>query len=89
VLRRLVDAIATTAPLLFKGEEDTNMALNGPTKKELENLLNDVGDKLQEMLDPALTREDLVTLVQELDSQINGDDDEDDEDQDEDDDSDV
>ena len=57
------------------------MALNGPSKKELENLLNDVGDKLQEMLDPALTREELVSLVQELDAQVNGED-EDDEDED-------
>jgi hypothetical protein len=56
------------------------MTTSSPSKKELQELIDDVSGKVQDMLDPALTREDLVGLVQELDVQLNGDDtDEDDE----------
>jgi len=60
------------------------MAVSGPSKKMLQDLIDDIGDKLQEMMDPALTREDLVALVQQLDAQVNGDDEDDDDGEDED-----
>lgn len=67
---------------------------NGPTKAELQETLESVGSSILDMLDPALTREELVSKVKELDELVNGsdedelfdnDDDDSDEDEDEDD----
>jgi hypothetical protein len=56
------------------------------SKAELQSTVNDAADKVSEMLDPELSREDLVRKAKELDSILNGDDDDDDEDEDEEDD---
>lgn len=42
------------------------------TKKELEDTLDEVSNKVTEMLNPALTRKEVVVLVQELDQIVNG-----------------
>lgn len=55
------------------------MPIAEPTKKQLQDLIDDVGDQLENMLDPSLTREELIGLVQELESQVNGDEEEDEE----------
>lgn len=66
------------------------MASNsGPTKAELQETLDDLGERVSALLDPALSREDVVKGVQEMDEILNGsEDDEDDEDEDEDEDED-
>jgi hypothetical protein len=43
-----------------------------PTKKELQQLLDEVGERISDMLNPVLTREELVSQVQELDALVNG-----------------
>lgn len=67
------------------------MSANTPTKADLLETLDAVGEKVTEMLNPALTREEVIEIAQQLDELVNGaDDDDDDEDDDdlEDDDSD-
>jgi hypothetical protein len=44
----------------------------GPTKQELQTLVDDVGIKLTEILNPALSREEIVIQLQELDELVNG-----------------
>jgi hypothetical protein len=58
------------------------------TKSELQETVNDVADKVSEMLDPELSREDMVRKAKELDELVNGSDDDDDDDSDDDDDDD-
>lgn len=61
------------------------MAAAGPTKAELQETLDQVASIVEDMLDPTLTRKEVVEKAQELDSLINGDDsDDEDEDSDED-----
>lgn len=43
-----------------------------PTKQELMELLDQVGDKVGDLLDPILSREQIVEGLQELDEMING-----------------
>jgi hypothetical protein len=43
-----------------------------PTKKELQQLIDEVGERVSDMLNPVLTREELVSQVQELDALVNG-----------------
>lgn len=52
------------------------MATSTVTKKELQDMLDSVADSISEMLDPALTREQIVGKLQELDDMLNADDDE-------------
>jgi hypothetical protein len=49
---------------------------------ELQGLLDDVGERVSDLLNPALSREQLVELVQELDDLVNGTEEEDDEEED-------
>ena len=58
------------------------------TKRELEDTLDDVNGLLEDALDPALTREEVIQKLQAMDDLINGDDDEEDDDEDEDEDGD-
>ena len=68
----------------------------GPTKDELQETIDDIGDIVTDALDPALTREEVVQKLQDIDDLLNGDDDDsddvengdDDDDDDDDDDSD-
>lgn len=55
-----------------------------PTKVELQQTLNDVGGRVIDMLDPSLTRRQIVEGLKELDEMLNGVDDEDDEEADDD-----
>jgi hypothetical protein len=50
--------------------------------EELQGLLDDVGERVSDLLNPALSREQLVELVQELDDLVNGTEEEDDEEED-------
>lgn len=43
--------------------------------QEFQELLDDIGERVSEMLDPALSREQLVEQIQELDELVNGSDD--------------
>ena len=61
---------------------------NTNTKAELQETVNEVADKISEMLDPALDRKEIVEKLQELDEMLNGSDDDDDADDDADDESD-
>jgi hypothetical protein len=54
---------------------------NTTTKKELQDTLDEVGSRISDMLDPALSREQLVEQLQELDEMLNGSDDDDSEDE--------
>lgn len=49
----------------------------GPSKTELEDTLDQVGDMITDALDPALTREEVVEKLQEIDDMLNGDDEDD------------
>ena len=49
-----------------------------PTKDELQETIDDIGDIVTDALDPALTREEVVQKLQEIDDMLNGDDDSDD-----------
>jgi hypothetical protein len=40
--------------------------------QEFQELLDDIGERVSEMLDPALSREQLVEQIQELDELVNG-----------------
>lgn len=60
---------------------------NSMTKKELQNLVDEIGERVSDMLDPVLAREEIVEQLKELDSLVNGSDDEDDDSTDEDEDS--
>ena len=60
---------------------------SGPTKGELQDTLDQVGGIVTDALDPALTREEVIAKLQEIDALINDDEDED-EDSDDDDDED-
>jgi hypothetical protein len=46
----------------------------GPTRAELADTLDQVGDMITDALDPALTREEVVEKLQEIDDMLNGDD---------------
>lgn len=48
------------------------------TKKELELQLDDVGDSVARMLDPQLTREQVVGQLADLNDTLNGEEEEDD-----------
>jgi hypothetical protein len=50
----------------------------GPTKQELQESIDEVAEKVEQLLDPILTREQLVEGLQEIDSLISGEEDEDD-----------
>ena len=52
----------------------------GPSKADLEAALDQVVDTLDEVLDPRLTREEVVEKLSDLRDQLAPDDDEDDED---------
>jgi hypothetical protein len=52
------------------------------TKKELQALVEDIGERVSNMLDPVLTREEIVEQMKELDAVVNGSDDEEDEEDD-------
>jgi hypothetical protein len=60
----------------------------GPTRAELADTLDQVGDMITDALDPALTREEVVEKLQEIDEMLNGDDVDDTDDSDADDDAD-
>lgn len=69
--------------------KSANMSQRNPTKSELNDLVNEASEKVSNLLDPELTREDMVRQAKELDELLNGsDDDDDEEDQDEDEDED-
>ena len=55
---------------------------NTPTKRQLQKLIDEVGEKISDLLDPVLTREELVAQVQELDALVNGTGEEDEDDHD-------
>jgi hypothetical protein len=64
------------------------MPVSGPTKAELQDMFDElqqrwdeVGDRISDMLNPVLSREQVLELVQEVDELMNGagDDDEDEE----------
>ena len=50
------------------------------TKAELQEAVNEAADKITELLDPELTREEIVRKAKELDELLNGGDDSDDDD---------
>lgn len=64
------------------------MAAKAPTKQELQDLIDEVGTRVTDMLNPALTREQIVEQLQEMDELVNGSDDDEDEEEDEDEDED-
>lgn len=66
----------------------TMPSANSTTKRELEDTLDDVNGLLEDALDPALTREEVIQKLQAMDDLINGDDDDEDDDEDEDEDGD-
>ena len=49
------------------------------TKKEMQNLIDQIGEKVADMLNPVFTREELVEQMQELDELVNGSEDDDEE----------
>lgn len=64
----------------------------GPTKPELQERIEEALSKIDEALNPALTRKEVVRMVQELDEILNDPadaDDEDEEEEDDDDDEDI
>jgi hypothetical protein len=56
------------------------------TKQALQDTLDEASTKVEEMLNPTLTRKELVILAQELDEILNGSDDQEDDEEEEDDD---
>lgn len=60
-----------------------NTTMAQPTKQELNDLVTEAGDKITELLDPELTREEIVRKAKELDELINGSDEDDEDDDDE------
>ena len=42
------------------------------TKKELQDTIDDVAEQIEDLLDPALTREVIVQKLQDLDGMLNG-----------------
>ena len=56
-----------------------NAPMATETKAELVETLNQAGEKVAELLNPILTREQLVEGLQELDEMINGEEEEEDE----------
>jgi hypothetical protein len=50
--------------------KDTPMT-NVTTKKELQHLIDQIGEKVSDMLNPVFTREQLIEQVQELDELVN------------------
>jgi hypothetical protein len=66
-------------------EEEKTMATTTPTKAELQQTLDEIGEKVTEMLNPALTREQVIELAQELDELVNGSDEDDETEEEEDD----
>ncbi len=59
------------------------MAQTGPTKAELQGVIDQVSDILSDALDPALTREEVIQKIQEADEIINPDESEEEEEQEE------
>ena len=55
------------------------MPANAATKQQLQDTIDEVGEKLDELLNPVLTREQIIEGLQELDGIINGSDEEDEE----------
>ncbi len=53
------------------------MASIGPTKAELESMLDEVSAVLDDALDPELTREEVIAKIKEAQATISGDDEED------------
>ena len=51
------------------------------SKRQLQDTLDQVGSKISELLNPALSREDIILSLQDLDDLVNGSDDEDDSEQ--------
>jgi hypothetical protein len=49
-----------------------HMAAGSPTKAELQETLDQVGESIADMLDPSLTRKQLVEKVKDLDELVNG-----------------
>jgi hypothetical protein len=46
--------------------------MKGPTKAELQETLDQVGETIADMLDPSLTRKQLVDQLKDLDELVNG-----------------
>ena len=61
----------------------------GPTKAELADRIDDIEDLLEEVLDPELTREELVSKVKEIQTVASGEAEEDETDLESDEDSDI
>jgi hypothetical protein len=61
-----------------------NAPMATQTKAELVQVLDNAGEKIAELLNPILTREQLVEGLQELDEMINGEEEEEEEEEDED-----
>lgn len=40
--------------------------------QEMQDLLDDVGERVSDLLNPALSREQLVEMIQDLDDLVNG-----------------
>ena len=57
------------------------MANRSVTKQQLQNTLDEVGEQVGDMLDPALSREQIVERLQELDEMLNGSSEEEDDDE--------
>lgn len=57
---------------IIDNPERKNAPMAQPTKQELMELLDQVGDKVGDLLDPILSREQIVEGLQELDEMING-----------------
>lgn len=51
----------------------------GPTKQELQDTVDEVSERITDMLNPALTRIKLISKLQELNELVNGSDEDDDE----------
>jgi hypothetical protein len=51
-----------------------NTMASGTTKADLQDLMDQVGNMVTDALDPALTREDVVQKLQEIDALVNPDD---------------
>ena len=53
---------------------------NGPTKDDLQDTVDQVGDLVSDALDPALSREEVIEKLQAIDDLLNGDGGDDDDD---------
>ena len=64
---------------LIQNRRRNDMAGNGPTKRDLEDSLDQISDLVDEALDPELTREELVAKVKEIAAVANGEEEEEEE----------